>query len=200
MTDSGYIALHHRVLQGKMTESPSGPATDRKRTKAFADLLALGRGPLAGGPCYKPDQEETMKTRNPKPGMAAKTEQSAKAGKSVRILLVAVTFLMATGSLSALTEQQKINLLYKEIRTTKAIFIRNGIEYGSEKAVSHLQRKHDYAGDRIKTARQFIKYLATESSMTGVAYKIKFPDGRVVESGPYLLQVLQRIESEQGNQ
>lgn len=113
-------------------------------------------------------------------------------------LLLAVFALSSTGSLMALTEQQKINLIYQEIRTTRAIFIRNGIEYDAEKAVAHLKRKHDYAGDRIKTARQFIKYLATESSMTGIPYKIKFPDGKIVESGPYLLQVLKRIESEQG--
>ena len=62
--------------------------------------------------------------------------------------------------------------------------------------MSHLKRKHNYAGDRIQTARQFIKHLATESSMTGIAYKIKFPDGKVVESGPYLLQVLKKIETE----
>lgn len=120
---------------------------------------------------------------------------SRKKAMFVRALAI-MAFFVAAGSLHALSEQQKIDLLYQEIRTTRAIFIRNGIEYDSEKAVSHLKRKHDYAGDRIKTARQFIKYLATESSMTGVAYKIKFPDGRVVESGPYLLQVLQRIESQ----
>lgn len=116
-------------------------------------------------------------------------------GRAIAVMII----FAGAGSLHALTEQQKIDLLYQEIRTTRAIFIRNGIEYDSEKAVSHLKRKHDYAGDRIKTARQFIKYLATESSMTGVAYKIKFPDGRVVESGPYLLQVLKRIEEEQGS-
>ncbi|MCB1170695.1 MAG: DUF5329 family protein [Leptospiraceae bacterium] len=116
-------------------------------------------------------------------------------GRAIAVMII----FAGAGSLHALTEQQKIDLLYQEIRTTRAIFIRNGIEYDSEKAVSHLKRKQDYAGDRIKTARQFIKYLATESSMTGVAYKIKFPDGRVVESGPYLLQVLKRIEEEQGS-
>lgn len=121
----------------------------------------------------------------------------SRALKRVSLILLGLTFFLGgTGNLWALSEQQKINLLYQEIRTTRAIFIRNGIEYDAEKAVSHLKRKHDYAGDKIKTARQFIKYLATESSMTGIAYKIKFPDGKVVESGPYLLQVLKRIESE----
>ena len=121
----------------------------------------------------------------------------SRALKRVSLILLGLTFFLGgTGNLWAISEQQKINLLYQEIRTTRAIFIRNGIEYDAEKAVSHLKRKHDYAGDKIKTARQFIKYLATESSMTGIAYKIKFPDGKVVESGPYLLQVLKRIESE----
>ena len=113
----------------------------------------------------------------------------------VRILAATIAFFLST-AVWALSEDQKINLLYQEIRTSKAVFIRNGVEYDAETAVSHLKRKRDYAGDRIKTARQFIEYLATKSSVTGIPYKIRFPDGREVESATFLLQTLQRIESQ----
>ncbi len=133
---------------------------------------------------------------NPKPTKNHFLLPRQAGARTAIIALLMGIFLGGTASLQALTEQQKINLLYQEIRSSQAIFIRNGIEYDAEKAVSHLKRKHDYAGDKIQTARQFIKYLATESSMTGIAYKIKLPGGKVVESGPYLLQVLKKIESE----
>ena len=115
--------------------------------------------------------------------------------RMVKISAATVAFFLCT-AIWALSEDQKINLLYQEIRNTRAVFIRNGVEYDAETAVSHLKRKRDYAGDRIKTARHFIEYLATKSSVTGIPYKIRFPDGREVESATFLLQTLERIESQ----
>jgi len=74
-----------------------------------------------------------------------------------------------------------------------AVFIRNGSEYDSAKAADHLRRKLGYAGKKVQTAEQFIQYLATGSSMTGKPYKIRFADGRTVESAAFFREQLRKL-------
>jgi hypothetical protein len=96
----------------------------------------------------------------------------------------------------ALTERQKIDALIASVEHLPgAVFIRNGTEYDGTKAAAHLRTKLDYAGKRIKTVDQFIDRLATASSMTGKPYKIRFADGRTVESAVYFREQLRRIEA-----
>lgn len=98
--------------------------------------------------------------------------------------------------LPALTESQKIDALIASVEHLPgAVFIRNGSEYDATKAAAHLRMKRDYAGKRIKTAEQFIEKLATESSMTGKPYKIRFADGRTVDSAVYFHEQLRRLEA-----
>jgi hypothetical protein len=98
--------------------------------------------------------------------------------------------------LPALTERQKIDALIASVEHLPgAVFIRNGSEYEGTKAAEHLRMKLDYAGKRIKTVDQFIDKLATASSMTGKPYKIRFADGRTVESAVYFREQLRRIEA-----
>jgi hypothetical protein len=95
-----------------------------------------------------------------------------------------------------LTEAAKIEALIGSIEQLRgAVFIRNGSEYDGAKAAAHLRRKLDYAGSKVKTAEQFIDYLATGSSMSGKPYKIRFADGHSVESAVYFREQLRRIES-----
>ena len=96
----------------------------------------------------------------------------------------------------ALTEAQKIDALIASVEHLPgAVFIRNGTEYDGAKAAAHLRTKRDYAGKRIKTAEQFIDKLATGSSMSGKPYKIRFADGRTVESATYFHAELRRLEA-----
>jgi hypothetical protein len=98
--------------------------------------------------------------------------------------------------LAHLTEAQKIQALIHAVETLQgAVFIRNGSEYDSAKAADHLRRKLDYAGKRITTAEQFIDKLATGSSMSGKPYKIRFADGRTVESAVYFHEQLRKLEA-----
>jgi len=95
-----------------------------------------------------------------------------------------------------LTEAQKIDALINSVgRLKDAVFIRNGSEYDAQAAADHLRRKLDYAGKKVQTAEQFIDKLATGSSMSGKPYKIRFADGRTVESAVYFREVLKRLES-----
>lgn len=96
----------------------------------------------------------------------------------------------------ALTEAQKIEALIASVEQLRgAVFIRNGTEHDAAKAAGHLRRKLDYAGKRVKTAEQFIKYLATGSSMTGKPYRIRFADGQSVDSAVYFHEQLRRLEA-----
>jgi len=102
----------------------------------------------------------------------------------------------ATAPVAHLSEAQKIQALIHSVETLQgAVFIRNGSEYDSAKAADHLRRKLDYAGKRITTADQFIDKLATGSSMTGKPYKIRFADGRTVESAVYFHEQLRKLEA-----
>ena len=84
-------------------------------------------------------------------------------------------------------EQQRIDYLLHVVGSLEnSKFIRNGSEYDAKAAEAHLRQKLDYAGEKLKTAEQFIEYCATRSSMSGQAYKIKLPDGKTVEAGPFL--------------
>lgn len=94
-----------------------------------------------------------------------------------------------------LTEKQKIEYLIKSIENLDgAQFWRNGEYHTPKEAADHLRMKLDKAGTKIKTARQFIDNIATKSSMTGSLYKIKFKDGKVVESKVFLYKKLVDLE------
>jgi hypothetical protein len=71
-----------------------------------------------------------------------------------------------------------------------AQFIRNGKAYDGKAAVDHLRFKLRYAGSSVRTAEDFIRYCATESSLSGEPYQIRFADGRTVASAVFLRQKL----------
>ena len=96
---------------------------------------------------------------------------------------------------TVLTEAQKIQMLIHNIEVMKdARFVRNGSDYDGAAAADHLRTKLNYAGSRIKTAQDFISYLATGSSISGKPYLIRFSDGREVESAVYFHTMLAKIE------
>ena len=93
------------------------------------------------------------------------------------------------------TEAQKIQMLIRNIEVMKdARFVRNGSDYDGAAAADHLRLKLRHAGDRIKTAQDFIAYLATGSSFSGKPYLIRFNDGHEVESATYFHTRLGKIE------
>jgi len=102
-----------------------------------------------------------------------------------------------TGTSAAhLSEAQKIEALIHSVEVLKgAVFIRNGTEYDGAKAAEHLRRKLDYAGDKIRTADQFIDTLATGSSMSGKPYKIRYANGITVDSAVYFREKLRKLEA-----
>jgi len=93
------------------------------------------------------------------------------------------------------TEAQKIQMLIHDVEVMKdARFVRNGSDYDGAAAADHLRMKLRHAGDRIKTAENFITYLASKSSFSGQPYKIRFADGHEIDSAQFFHTRLAMIE------
>lgn len=119
----------------------------------------------------------------------------------MKILLACLLALMLPWAAAAqtapvLTERQKVEALIVTVeRLPGAVFIRNGGEFTGAQAASHLRLKAKTAGKRIKTAKDFILFCASASSMSGKKYQIRFADGRTVDSAEFFYERLQQIES-----
>ncbi|MGE3153276.1 MAG: DUF5329 family protein [Nitrospiraceae bacterium] len=93
-----------------------------------------------------------------------------------------------------LSERQKIEALLASLKDISgAVFIRNGRDYDAGKAIDHLKRKLTAAGSRVNSAEDFIVCCATGSSISGEPYRIKFPDGRLVNSADYFRAKLNEL-------
>ncbi|MGI9115031.1 MAG: DUF5329 family protein [Chthoniobacterales bacterium] len=111
----------------------------------------------------------------------------------MKCVVLVILFAMTAGSVSArdAREQQRIDFLLHTVETSKGIaFIRNGSEYDGHSAAQHLRQKLNYAGERIKTAEQFIQYCASESSITHRKYAVRLENGTTVDSATYFAGLL----------
>lgn len=101
----------------------------------------------------------------------------------------------AATTTKTLSEADKISRLIESIRGMKgATFIRNGTEHSCQEAAEHLQAKWEKHGAKIKSAEDFISYLATKSSMSGEAYKIRYPDGKETLAADVLHEALGQLK------
>ena len=80
-------------------------------------------------------------------------------------------------------EASKIQYLIGSIEAMQEVmFLRNGVEYQATQAADHLRLKLKIAGNRVKTAEDFIKLCGSKSSTTGEAYRMRFPDGTILDT------------------
>lgn len=80
--------------------------------------------------------------------------------------------LLATSLPAAADSIQEIAHLLTFVADSGCTFVRNGNQYDAGEAREHIERKYDYIRDRISTTEQFIKYAATESSISGKPYTV----------------------------
>jgi hypothetical protein len=66
----------------------------------------------------------------------------------------------------------EIEHLLKYIETSDCRFDRNGNLYNGPEAARHIRTKYARTKRWIKSSGDFIRYAATESSMTGRPYKV----------------------------
>src|SRR6476661_8632961 len=95
--------------------------------------------------------------------------------RSVFILCLAVLFVAPSISQAReAREQARIDFLLHTVETSTSLkFIRNGTEHDGPAAAAHLRSKLSFAGNRVVTAEDFVKYCASESSMTHEKYKVR---------------------------
>jgi len=75
-----------------------------------------------------------------------------------------------------------------------AQFIRNGAAYDSAAAVDHLRAKLRWAGSHVQTAEDFIRLCASQSSVSGKPYEIRFANGQQLLSADFLRQQLAQFD------
>ncbi|MEM9301507.1 MAG: DUF5329 family protein [Pseudomonadota bacterium] len=92
-------------------------------------------------------------------------------GRGRRSLAVAWLVLLLPITANASVDAS-IDTLLTTVATSQCEFERNGKRYSGERARSHLQRKRNYLGDRIRTVEDFITMAATGSSRSGKPYWI----------------------------
>jgi hypothetical protein len=116
----------------------------------------------------------------------------------MRVSLVKVLLLVLIPSLlwaRDSREQARIEYLLQTMESLKgAAFIRNGKEYNASDASKHLRMKLSKAGDRVKTAEDFIEGCASRSYLSGDAYRIRLPDGTITEAAPFLRTKLREYD------
>jgi uncharacterized protein GlcG (DUF336 family) len=97
---------------------------------------------------------------------------------------------------AVLTERAKIEGLIAAVeKQSGATFIRNGKAHRAAEAADHLRMKWKHAGKRVKSAREFIRHIASASSLTGRKYRIRFSDGREVDAADFFLAELAKLEA-----
>jgi len=95
-------------------------------------------------------------------------------------------------------ERERTERLIATVERADVVFIRNGREHDAGEAAAHLRRKWEQAGDRIRTAEDFIEQVGSRSSQSGEPYRIRTPDGTERESAHWLRERLQEIDAARG--
>jgi len=114
---------------------------------------------------------------------------------------VAALFLVAAADAASRppAEQAAIDWLISQVKSSDAVFIRNGVEYNGEKAAAHIKMKLSFAGKRVQTARDFIKGVASRSETSGKPYEIRPRDGKQQPLEKWLMEKLSIYEKEAGS-
>lgn len=91
--------------------------------------------------------------------------------------------------------QQEIQQLMDALSQSQCQFQRNGKWYDRNEARAHLQRKYDYLLKRklVDSAEQFIARAATESSVSGKAYRVRCPGQPEMDSAAWFGQRLKAL-------
>jgi uncharacterized short protein YbdD (DUF466 family) len=95
------------------------------------------------------------------------------------------------------SEAAKIRYLIGSVEALQGVtFLRNGGEYEARKAAAHLRLKLKTAGNRVKTAEDFIRLCGSKSSVSGEAYRMRFPDGTTMYAEAFFRERLKTFIAE----
>jgi hypothetical protein len=101
--------------------------------------------------------------------------------KNLPWLLVLLSLMGGYAYAQDSSEAAKIRYLIGSVEALQGVtFLRNGGEYDAKKAADHLRLKLKMSGDRVMTAEDFIRLCGSKSSISGEAYRMRFPDGTTI--------------------
>ncbi len=112
-------------------------------------------------------------------------------------LLFLAVFCFGAPAARALDAQARdeIEYLLRQVESSDSRFIRNGTEYSAKEGAAHLRDKLKGAGDRIKTADDFVAGAATKSMISGQPYLMKPAGGAPIPVGPWLKERLTKYRT-----
>lgn len=95
------------------------------------------------------------------------------------------------------TMQTEVAYLFAFLGESPCRFYRNGSWHTSAEAVKHLRMKYDYLHrkDLVHSAEQFIERGASESSWSGLDYKVQCGKQAEVRSADWFTAALQRFRA-----
>ncbi len=113
--------------------------------------------------------------------------------KYFKMIVVAICLLhLPAGWAVPPQTEGEIRQLLNHISSSDCEFERNGSIYTQSEARAHIERKYKHTRRHIETSEEFIKYTATESSITGRPYRVRC--GNVEEdTGIWLNQALKTL-------
>ena len=110
--------------------------------------------------------------------------------------LILLLVLLLTLTTTAADPAAEIDHLLTTVQTSKAKFLRNGDEHSGKDAAAHMKKKYAHFKKQIKTAEDFVEKCATKSELSDKPYKIKEPDGTVIDSKDWMLARLADFRKE----
>ena len=114
--------------------------------------------------------------------------------KSALLAIALLSIVVAPAYAQDPVEAARIEYLITSVNALQgAKFIRNGSEYDARAASGHLRRKLKIAGDRVKTAEDFIAYCASKSSISGEPYEIRLTDGTTMRAEAFFRSKLKEF-------
>lgn len=181
--------------------APAPPASPPPAA-APAPEPKLKKGAPAAAPASAPAMEEQLRSEAESVASQAKAAEphaliarEVQAATRARLQEQAAAG-AASDAATPLTDNQKIERLIAYVAQLEgAVFIRNEKQHTPAEASKHLQLKREKAGDRVKTADDFIRLCASFSSLSGEAYLIRLKDGRTRTAEDVLREELARLEA-----
>ena len=111
------------------------------------------------------------------------------------LLLISLTMLALTGPLITPVQSNEhkaedleeiVGYLLDYVAKSECVFIRNGKEHSSEKAVEHIRKKYEHYKEKIETPEDFIRLAATKSMMSGRPYLVRLEEGSEIHCAEWL--------------
>jgi len=110
------------------------------------------------------------------------------------LITLLLWFALSSPSFAASTSDEIEHLLIF-VANSGCIFERNGSDYDSVEARAHIQRKYDHIENRVNSTEDFIRYAASQSSMSGKKYHATC-NGETITSRDWLTKELERYRQQ----